>query len=213
MGLQKWQGCRMVHRHTPPCEESLCPHENLTEGLSASLFINLNLIANCISKKLISSIQSHSILPILERTAIEEEAIKSQFLSKIEKIHYAILKSLSFAPFLPPVPSEKEPILPWANVGVTVEQEKESSENLQKLVDNVLSVTQLSTGFFSVNKKPESIYELLDACKINLLDFLSNSTIDHDIQPDIPLVMIDFSLVELLICNLLIHAAENSPEG
>ena len=152
----------------------------------------------------------------LWRTSMEEKAIKAEYLGKIEKIHYAILKSLSFQPQASTEPKEPEthevPRLP-KSAEKPVHLIQESSDNLQRLVESLLTMTKLSTGFFAVNKKLVSVYELVDACQNNLQHFLLRHHLDLDIARDIPLVMIDFSLFELLICNLLMNAAETSPPG
>jgi two-component system sensor histidine kinase KdpD len=153
----------------------------------------------------------------LWRTLMEEKALKTEYMSKIEKIHYAILKSLSFQlPTALSFPEMKElrealPVLPLANRGKTLQ--KEPSENLQKMVENLLTMTKISTGFFSVSKTPENVYDLMEACLNNLQHFLSHHKIELDISQGLPPVMMDFSLMELMLCNILIHAAENSPAG
>ncbi len=153
----------------------------------------------------------------LWRTTMEEKAIKSEYMSKIEKIHYAILKSLSFQPPFPialpeqPELKKEEPVLPLGKRGKMFQ--KESSNNLQRVVENLLTMTKMSTGFFSVNKKPENVYELIDACMINLQPLLSHHKVEVDISPEIPAVMMDFSLMELMLCNILINSAEHSPSG
>lgn len=150
----------------------------------------------------------------LWRTSMEEKAIKTEYLSKIEKIHYAILKSLSFQPQKPLLePSEAMLEPPLQSITKPIQQIEESSENLQRLVESLLTMTKLSTGFFSVNKKLVNIYELMEECLTNLQYFLSRHQLDLDIAKDIPPIMMDFTLMELLICNILINAAENSSSG
>lgn len=145
------------------------------------------------------------------RTFMEEKALKTEYLNRIEKIHYAILKSLSFqpAPALD-VPVQEEPGIPSLRSKPLARHE--TSDNLQQLIENLLSMTKLSTGFFSVNKKPESIYDLIDACTSNLQYFLSRYNLKMNLASDIPPVLMDFALMELMICNILIHAAEHAPE-
>lgn len=146
------------------------------------------------------------------RTFIEEKALKTEYLNRIEKIHYAILKSLSFqpAPALD-IPIQEEAGVPSLRSKPLARQE--TPDSLQQLIENLLSMTKLSTGFFSVNKKPESVYDLIDACTSNLRYFLSRYSLKVSLAADICPVLMDFALMELMICNILIHAAENSAEG
>ncbi|MCE5316372.1 MAG: sensor histidine kinase KdpD [Parachlamydia sp.] len=145
------------------------------------------------------------------RTFMEETALKKEYLNRIEKIHYAILKSLSFQPSPTlEVPLHEEPSIPALFSKTLATQE--TPDNLQQLIENLLAMTKTSTGFFSVNKKPESIYDLIDACTSNLKYFLSRYNLKVNLAPDIPPILMDFALMELMICNILIHAAENSPE-
>jgi two-component system, OmpR family, sensor histidine kinase KdpD len=166
---------------------------------------------------LLQTISQH-LANYLWRTYVEEKALKSEYLGKIEKIHHSILTSLTLQPTQPmksevkkgPVP-DRPKIRSPKNVKA-MQQIHQSSENLQHLVENLLAMTKLSSGVFSVRKKPENVKELIYSCVDSLNYLFADYYLDIQIG-ELPLVNMDFSLMELLLCNILINATENSPKG
>ena len=78
------------------------------------------------------------------------------------------------------------------------------------MVGNLLALTK-SRELYSVTKKAESIYYVLEAC--HLENFVGSHTLKKEVSSNIPPVMMDFALMQILICNLIIKAVERSPEG
>lgn len=162
---------------------------------------------------LLQTVSQH-LANYLWRTYVEEKAIKSEYLSKIERIHSSILKSLPF-----PIISREPSFEPATDISGTeishkaMQQIRQSSENLQRLVINLLTMTKLNSDFSAVKKKPESVQELIKACTTNLAEMLVEHPVETEIEEDVPLVEMDLELMELLLGNILINSAENSPPG
>ncbi len=157
----------------------------------------------------------------VERTFREERDRKSEYMSQVEKIQHTILNSISLE-FRNPLSSIKGATRELKNPELTknvalhsrkIQQIEESSNNLSRIIDNVLAFSRLSSGFLKINKELHDIGGLIDACLINLKKNLEKHVVKVQIDKNLPRIYFDFSLMELLLCNLLLNAAEFSPEG
>lgn len=157
----------------------------------------------------------------VERTFREERDRKMEYMGQVEKIQHAILNSISLE-FRNPLSSIKGATRELKNPELTknvalhsrkIQQIEESSNNLSRIIDNVLAFSRLSSGFLKVNKELHDIRGLIDACLINVKKNLEKHVVKVTIEDNLPRVYFDFSLLELLLCNLLINAAEFSPIG
>ncbi len=92
-------------------------------------------------------------------------------------------------------------------------QIENSSENLSRFVENILLMAQIGEGFFSVKAELNSVPELVEICLATLKKTLSQHKMILSIPADLPLITFDFSLLEILLCNLLLNAANYSPQG
>lgn len=151
----------------------------------------------------------------LWRTLSEEKALKSEYTIKIERIHQAILKSLSYQSLPSPhLPEEREEmihsVLPWIQRSKSLTTPSGSSKEIQRMVGNLLALTK-SSDLYLMNKKLENVYTLIEACHIE--NFLSHHSFQKIISPNLPPVMMDFALMQILISNLIMKAEERSPDG
>ena len=157
----------------------------------------------------------------VERSFGEEKDRKAQYLSQVEKIQHAILNSISME-FRNPLYSIKGAARELKNPELTknaalhsrkIQQIEESSNNLNHIIDNFLTISRLNSGFLKINKDLYDIRGLIDACLINLQKKLEHHVVKVEIEKDLPRLRFDFSLMELLLSNLLINAAEYSLPG
>lgn len=157
----------------------------------------------------------------VERTFGEEKDRRAEYLSQVEKIQHTILNSISLE-FRNPLYSIKGAARELKNPELTknvalhsrkIQQIEESSNNLGRIIDNVLAISRLSSGFLKIKKELHDIRSLIDACLINLQKNLEKHIVKVEVEENLPRIYFDFSLMELLLCNLLINAAEYSPAG
>lgn len=157
----------------------------------------------------------------IERTTSEDKVRNAEYMQQIEKIQHTILASIS-KEFNEPLFSikgaakdlKKPEFL--GNIKLQsrkIQQIEDSSNNLSHIVDNVLAMSKLNSGFLKIHKDSHDIKELIEACLINLSKTLEKHSIEVSIAEELPSIQFDFSLMELLLCNLLINAAEYSPLG
>jgi two-component system, OmpR family, sensor histidine kinase KdpD len=155
----------------------------------------------------------------LERSLAEERKRKSEYLSQVEKIYQTVLKSISHE-FQQPLKSIKRAIYDFKSdkgffeqrVGVTLIRQMDSStETLVRIVDNISAMAKLSEGLINIQKELHDVRQLINACYENVKKSLQHHYLKIIVPDDLPLVSFDFSLMELLLCNLLFNAIEYSP--
>jgi two-component system, OmpR family, sensor histidine kinase KdpD len=157
----------------------------------------------------------------VERTFREDKDRRAEYKSQVEKIQHTILNTISLE-FRNPLYSIKGAARELKNPELTknvalhtrkIQQIEESSNSLARIIDNVLAISRLSSGFLKIKKELHDIRSLIDACLINLKKNLENHVVKVEVEENLPRIQFDFSLMELLLCNLLINAAEYSLPG
>lgn len=149
-----------------------------------------------------------------ERSYLEEQAKKMDYFRQLENIHQAIISSVS-EEFKAPLKEmhdatdEIEKNLPKSLPAV--HQLKESNEKLSRLVDNILNMSRISSGFLTIHKEASSIPQLLNTVFENLKKPLETHRIHFNFPKRLPYVSLDANLMEIAITNLLFHAIDHSP--
>lgn len=163
----------------------------------------------------------HEVANYVERSFREEKDRQAEYTSQVEKIQHTILNSISNE-FRSPLYSIKGATRELKNPELTknvqlhtrkIQQIEESSNNLSRIIDNVLTISRFSSGFLKLKKELHDVQGLIDACLINLKKNLEKHVIKVEVEKNLPQIYFDFTLMELLLCNLLINAAEYSPPG
>jgi K+-sensing histidine kinase KdpD len=89
----------------------------------------------------------------------------------------------------------------------------DESERLDRLVANLLSMSRIEAGALEPHREPVDLSELIEACIARLSRLLHRVRVDVSIEPDMPLVPVDYTLVDQVLSNLLENAARHSPPG
>lgn len=154
----------------------------------------------------------------LQRRFDEERAHKQEQMVQIEKIYQTILKTISrefYHPLLSIDQAVEELKSQQKRGGPSgswqIHKIKSSSENLIRTVKNISAMAKLSVGLVSPHREKNSIEKLIFSCVDNVDKWLKQQNIKVDIQKNIPLINFDFSLMEILLYNLLFNAIEFSP--
>ena len=152
----------------------------------------------------------------LERYVFEERVQNQNYLRQVEKLHAAIFRSLTkgfyaplekiqtFAQKLKQIARNKEET-------DLAEQMDDSSKNLKMIVENILMISQLESGFIEFEKGKHSIKKLIDEVIAESASF----TEEHPLKVHLPsndlMIDCDFKLLKIALKNVLINAAEYSP--
>lgn len=162
---------------------------------------------------------SQQVAVYLERSLLKEKARKAAFLQQVENIHQAILDSVS-TEFRNPMSAiigvakamESDEVFENKSVRYQfLNQLHMSVESLNRIVDNFLDMSRLSSGFLTLDENLHHIEEVLELAIDTLQHHLFKHQISINIPKGLPPLMFDFPLMEIVFTNLLLNAAEYSP--
>jgi two-component system, OmpR family, sensor histidine kinase KdpD len=88
-----------------------------------------------------------------------------------------------------------------------------ASVRLNRLIENLLNMSRLETGRISLKPDWCDVRDLANHVAESLKDELSSFELLTVIPDDMPLVMIDFGLMEQVLHNLVLNATQNAPAG
>ncbi len=88
-----------------------------------------------------------------------------------------------------------------------------ASIRLNRLIENLLNMSRLESG--RITPRPDwcDVHDLAHAIAVNLEHELLPFKLATVIPKDMPLVLIDFGLIEQVLYNLILNATQNAPEG
>ena len=89
----------------------------------------------------------------------------------------------------------------------------DQAEHLISMVSDLLDVARLETGELPIDPEPAEAMTLVDRARRAFLGAGGESSIQIDLEPDLPLVMADRRRIVQVLVNLLANAARNSPES
>jgi two-component system sensor histidine kinase KdpD len=87
-----------------------------------------------------------------------------------------------------------------------------ASLRLNRLINNLLNMSRLESGRITPNLDWHDIHDLVNSVVDSLKNELSPFKMTVIIPVDMPLVYIDFGLIEQVLYNLLLNATQHSPE-
>jgi two-component system, OmpR family, sensor histidine kinase KdpD len=88
-----------------------------------------------------------------------------------------------------------------------------ASVRLNRLIENLLNMSRLETGRISLKPDWCDVHDLANHVAQSLRDELSPFELLIVIPDDMPLVKVDFGLMEQVLHNLLLNATQNAPAG
>ncbi len=89
----------------------------------------------------------------------------------------------------------------------------DEAERMNRLVQNLLDMTRLGVDAPRLKKEWQSMEELVGTALGRLKNRLANHPFTLDLQPGLPLILVDGLLVEQLLLNLLENALNHTAEG
>ncbi len=89
----------------------------------------------------------------------------------------------------------------------------DEAERLDRLVQNLLSMSRIEAGSLQPERQAVAIDELLDNRVQRLRPLLRDATVTVQADPGLPLVSADYTMVEQVVTNLLENASRHSPPG
>lgn len=155
----------------------------------------------------------------IERESLEEKSKTTDRLRESEKLHQALMNSVSH--------ELRTPLTTIIGSASTLSEEKiqenpqmrkelseelvRASHRLNRVIENLLDMTRLNSGMMSLKKDWYDVRELLRLTVKRLGSDLGEHTVDFNFG-DVPLVKIDYRLLEQVFSNLILNAVAYTPE-
>ena len=155
----------------------------------------------------------------MERVVLSRKAGQAKLLEEADKLHRAILSSISHDLRTPLVTitgalsslREEGDRLPEPNRLELLEGAWEEAGRLNQFVGNLLEMSRLEAGVLRTHLEPCDVQDLLGSVATSLAHRLEGRSALLLVPPDLPLVPLDFVLMKLVLTNLLDNALKFSP--
>lgn len=155
----------------------------------------------------------------IEREFLEELASKARFLDESDKLYKTLFNSISHELRIPvaTIMGASDSLLTSShNPQITKELTGEilkASVRLNRLIENLLNMSRLESG--RISPKPDwcDINDLINHATGSLKDELAAFELVVVIPDDLPLVKLDFGLMEQALYNLIFNACQYAPAG
>ena len=157
------------------------------------------------------------ITSALEREFLGELAQKARFLDESDRLYKTLFSSISHELRIPvaTIMGASDTLLNSAHPSeiqhVLMNEVFTASLRLNRLIENLLNMSRLESGLLSVRLDWHDINDLVNKVTEDLRDELRPYTLVVSVQENMPLVRIDFGLMEQVLYNLLYNATQYAP--
>jgi two-component system sensor histidine kinase KdpD len=155
----------------------------------------------------------------LEREFLGELAQRARFLHESDRLYKTLFNSISHEFRIPvaTIMGASDTLLNEPHPE-TIQTELhneifKASVRLNRLVENLLNMSRLESGFIAIRLDWHDINDLINKVADDLENELAHFKIQLTIQDDMPLVRIDYGLMEQTFYNLIINATQHTPAG
>ena len=93
------------------------------------------------------------------------------------------------------------------------EEINKASARLNRLIENLLNMSRLESGRISIKPDWHDVRDLANKVTDGLRDVLEKFMLEVNIPDDMPLVKIDFGLIEQVLHNLVLNSTQYSNHG
>lgn len=153
----------------------------------------------------------------LEREFLGELAQQVRFLNESDRLYKTLFNSISHELRIPvaTIMGAADTILSSSNAsGLETNLAQEiftASFRLNRLIENLLNISRLESGHISIRLDWYDMNDLINKVTDELKDELKPFWLKVEVSEQIPLVKIDFGLMEQVLYNLLLNATQFAP--
>lgn len=164
---------------------------------------------------------SQQIAFALDRHRLREVSEKAKLLAESERLSKTLLNSMSHE-IRTPIAVIKSAVSNLIELKETDQSElhqsimaaiQDATERLNRLVGNVLDITRLESGHVKPKLNHCDVSELIHLAASETQQELARHTLTIEMTPGLPMVPMDFVLMEQALTNLLSNAAFHTPPG
>ena len=155
----------------------------------------------------------------INRVQLAEKARQIQVAADSERLRTALFNSISHD-LRTPLTSilgaatgllEEEQLYDEDSRRALLENIRQGALRMHRLVNNLLDMARLESGFLQLNKEYCDIQDIIGVA-VQRVESLNSLTCAIEIEPDLPMVEVDFVLIEQVVVNLLDNAVKYSGE-
>ena len=161
----------------------------------------------------------NQIIGKYERELLRNATKKTYMISESEKLYKTLFNSISHELRIPlaAIMGSSETLLEQ-QLPEPIQKELYSEINiasirLNRLVENLLNMSRLESGRITPHLDWCDALDLANSVSESLKYELESYTFKTDIPNDLPLIYIDFGLMEQVLHNLILNATQHSPHG
>jgi len=156
----------------------------------------------------------------IDRARLQDVSEKSKVLAESERLSNTLLNSISHE-IRTPIAAITSALSGLADVArVTPEFQRnmlneiqEATTRLNRLVENLLDMTRLESGHLKPKVDWCDVSDLVNVTLRQIEREMAQHKVTTDIAPGLPLVRMDFVLIQHVLTNLLLNAATHTPPG
>lgn len=155
----------------------------------------------------------------LERHFFEKRLQEAKHLQESEKLHQTLLNSISH--------EMRTPLTAILGSAAALEDEErikdpqyvrslashliDAGDRLNRVIENLLDMSRLNSGVLALTLEWHDVLDLIGVTLKKLSKNLSQHTVQAQLPQDLPMIQMDFGLMEHAIANLILNAALYSP--
>jgi two-component system sensor histidine kinase KdpD len=157
----------------------------------------------------------------IERTQLAADIDEARVLAETERLRSALLTSISHD-LRTPLASIIGTITSLRSFGRLYDETtrdemlataQEEGERLNRFVANLLDMTRLDSGSVEVRREMLDLSDVVGSALQRCAKMLAGHKVTVELAPDLPMLPLDFLLVEQVLVNLLDNAAKYAPAG
>ena len=164
---------------------------------------------------------ANSIATTMQREILAQQALEADLYSKHQDLYGALLSSIShdFRTPLASISGAAETLaMPRAFLSEGARQDmvsmiREEADRLNRFVANLLDMTKIESGGLRLNSEKVEVGDLIGTAVMRSRRRMTEYDIEVDVPTGLPMIAVDFVLIEHVLTNLLENAVKYSASG